>query len=913
MSFLPIIDNSDVEAVKRLSHADKRALTELINAADPHNIFQPAGDSRDPDKRKIICPVCGNGTGDDATPIEVTRDGDVWLYNCFKGCGFSGNLVKIIANEENLNRDNYDDFCRVLAIGARFAAIDVAHVANYDTKPATQMPKHKKQERSSRELAMIKDDIEKSRDIGLCPKDQWRGLTPATLQHFNIGYLENWTHPKSRLEGYYSQPTRRIIIPTPSNTHYNAVALPADRAEMEKLPADKRKYWKPKQHAGDMKLFNPAALFDNKFDLVVVVEGEFDCVSIWQAFSGNLAVVATLGVGNWKRTLLPTIDNRLDDLTGKKFLILFDAEEDSRKASKDLRGELIKRGLPAACRFYFDAFTKRLEDGNKFKIFEYDQKLDANQILQRNGDDWLRDVTQEIIDDAQADLADAEKEIKRRATEIQQHPAQSVRRANLPPEYILSEAQRKILFSESVSDLANAERLKILFGNQLRYLFDAVRWLTYKNGVWTKSANAQAAGVMHFVTKAARILRANAHDDDDYKIVACFENSRKSLPAINYIKGLDGIQISESDLDKHNFLLNCKNGVIDLQTGKLLQADPKLLITRQVNAVYKGLEYRDESNHVDKFLRDIQPDDETREGLLSFLGYSLTGEIRQHVAHFWRGGGRNGKSTLINLLLRLLNNYAVKLPTAAVLASNRPVDADRATTALNPLEGARLAVIDELPRNAKLDIATFKLLTGGDVVPGRRLHEEYRTFPSTAKLIFNGNFLPQLDDVHDLGLTERLRNVPFNQTFVGDRADVNLKDKLSTSESLSTFLSILVEASIRWNKDGLSESNEMLTAKQSYIADSDFIATFVEDHCTLETNLSIPRNQFLERLKKEYPVECSRLFGNRDRAMTEAIKKVPGISYMRDKRGNKFVGVGWNQSDDLDGEPLSSQDYQPEF
>ena len=69
--WLPYATDSDVKAVKQLSRSATDDLKDKINSYDPHFIFEEAGSSRNPDKRKIICPICGNGKGRDATPIEV--------------------------------------------------------------------------------------------------------------------------------------------------------------------------------------------------------------------------------------------------------------------------------------------------------------------------------------------------------------------------------------------------------------------------------------------------------------------------------------------------------------------------------------------------------------------------------------------------------------------------------------------------------------------------------------------------------------------------------------------------------------------------------------------------------------------------------------------------------------------------
>ena len=111
-------------------------------------------------------------------------------------------------------------------------------------------------------LRLIKLDIAEAQShLDDLPERDRRGLTLETLRHFACGYLPNWILTKSRAEftcGLYVKnltgepkhlppPSERIIIPTPSMQHFNAVATSSARLKMSK------DFWK--QHAGTMELF----------------------------------------------------------------------------------------------------------------------------------------------------------------------------------------------------------------------------------------------------------------------------------------------------------------------------------------------------------------------------------------------------------------------------------------------------------------------------------------------------------------------------------------------------------------------------------------------------------------------------------------------------------------------------------
>ena len=271
-----------------------------------------------------------------------------------------------------------------------------------------------------------------------------------------------------------------------------------------------------------------------------------------------------------------------------------------------------------------------------------------------------------------------------------------------------------------------------------------------------------------------------------------FKSAKAVDSAVKSLRGLNSIRITSNDLNRHNNLLNCLNGVIDLQTGKFYEiVDPALLITQKCNAIYLP-NYRNEI--IENFLHEILPDEETLNALIRYLGYSATGECSEEKALFFNGAGGNGKGSLTKTILFLFGNYATTLKTSAVLLTGRTQDAGAATTELNPLEDCRIAIIEELPQGGKLDVAKFKNLTGSDFIPIRRLHQEQINIEPHFSPILSGNYLPELSDTRDPGLLRRLMNIHFTQSFIGNKRNPHLKEKLVSPESLSGFLSLIVEA-----------------------------------------------------------------------------------------------------------------------
>ena len=483
----------------------------------------------------------------------------------------------------------------------------------------------------------------------------------------------------------------------------------------------------------------------------------------------------------------------------------------------------------------------------------------------------------------------------------------------------LSDDNPQSLFTGDASDDDFAQRMVFMFGNQFRYLQETDEWFTYKSnqhggGLW-KNGGQKNSTLYPFATELAKKLAANAHSKTEQELAERFKSTKKKSTTIAAIKGITDVIITLEDLNTHNNLLNVMNGVVDLETGKLYPADPSLLLTQQAKAIYRA-GYRNKI--VDGFLKSILPDEETLAGLMRYLGYAATGECSEEKALFCNGGGGNGKGTMTKTLMHLFGDYAATLKTSAVLLMNRSQDAGAATTELNPLINCRVAIVEELPQGGRLDVAKFKNLTGGDMIPMRLLHQEQINVEPHFSPILSGNYLPELSDTRDPGLKRRLLNIVFEQTFTGEARDPNLKTKLSTADALSGLLSIVVTEAVAWYKHGLIISAAMEQATKDYLDENDFIAEFIEENCERGARLSITRKDFLDRLKNgDYAAECLKQFGNNDRALTSAIKRIEGIEYRRSGRtgGNAFVGIGWKgapKQSTLDQcTPISPDDCPP--
>lgn len=863
------------------------------------------------------CIDCGNGSGDDGTGVIPKLEADGWHYICH--CGASHDNIHLLARHYGL--DSKRDFSAIV----ERACDDFGIALEYDGDAATgnskstagtsgstgnaaadearkrrELQERQKEEEKARELPLIHADIEKARlNLPNLPEAARRGLTLETLEHFGCGFIANWISPKLTVDGKdkFATPTPRFIVPT-ANHYLARLIVPA-----ENYPEGKRKYIHSKEHAGGKELFNGGAIddiIDGKLIYrLIVVEGEIDAMSIWQAFEGKTIGVVALGGAQSYGLLVDALEARLDDGGGIKIkgdnsgkelevVVLFDDDGGGHKSASELLKELSRLNIPAA-ESYFPA------DG--------DTKVDANQILQDKGGVELFNAVMGILggDDTEAALDAAKADI---ATRRRQEAARQATREILATgsgdsgngdEF--TDDLRDFVFKQVTgsSDLDNARRFVKVEDNKLKFLADGDRWLLYEKGLWKLTPSGKNYPLMPLVIDTADKLATAASDKAETKIAAPFRNQRNISGMLSYVKGL--VKVTRADLDKHPQLLNVKNGVIDLQTGELYAHAPELLLTQQINAIYNPAA---ESEIVSKFLRDIQPDADDQLALQVFFGYAFTGEVNVENFLFLQGGGGNGKGTLTGTILDLAGDYGTAFPIRGILKSKN-TDANAATTALNTLICKRLGIGDEIPKSAKVDLGTLKHLTGGDNVPMRRNYEEYGNIAPTWKLIFSGNDPLLIEDIDDEGFLRRFRYLPFTQSFTGSNANSRLKQQLKSDECRSALLKWIVDGA-RWYYDhncGIYISARMEKAAAAYVAAQDWLGDFIREHCEPADDCYIPLADFIAKLKDN----CAEATRYGKPTLQEMIKrkiaKLDGVHYERTRdTGNKhssakIFGLRW--------------------
>ena len=371
----------------------------------PYAVLTAHGVLKNSPDGNFVCPACGNGSGENGTGIqEHIESNGVVTSHCYK-CGESFDNIKILATYYGL--DVRSDFTEIIRRGAgEFLNMDIDFGGNSHN--------------SDEVTFILKDIVESQKNLSAFIDSQggkWRGLLLDTLLHFRCGFLEKWTHPKNIVAGKNLYFSRRIIVQTGSQ-NYNAILLNEDR---NKFP---KKSWK--LNAGNKKLFGLDLLPLNP-ELIILVEGEVDAMSIWQATEGKVFVVAIGGISISKNCFADFL-KFFGNVKKPRILIIPDNDVAGRDNAQKLRDKFVNN--------YFPAVFKFLVDGT--------DKCDANDILQKDGNDKLAEIINNIIADSQADFEQVEQQI-----------AEDSQPVDVKSDFVMSDDLRRKIYFGGNTDLDN--------------------------------------------------------------------------------------------------------------------------------------------------------------------------------------------------------------------------------------------------------------------------------------------------------------------------------------------------------------------------------------------------------------------------------------------------------------------------
>ena len=245
---------------------------------------------------------------------------------------------------------------------------------------------------------------------------------------------------------------------------------------------------------------------------------------------------------------------------------------------------------------------------------------------------------------------------------------------------------------------------------------------------------------------------------------------------VQHIFGM--ISVDELKFDQDPHLLGLNNGVLDLRLGRLRDGSPDDLLTMTTDFAFRPGE---PSAKFLEVMGQIYPIAEELECVRKIFAYSIYGKAPSKMMFVFTddpengGSGDNAKTFIMELLHKMLGEYACISDARILCSGNRSANASGHNEAEAVLKDKRIAILDE-GLKAKVDSNAWRSLSGGGQKKtarrcGSKTSKE-DTFEITSKFFMACNFgmIPQFDVDEDDSKADlsRLVVIKHRSKFVED-------------------------------------------------------------------------------------------------------------------------------------------------
>jgi putative DNA primase/helicase len=397
------------------------------------------------------------------------------------------------------------------------------------------------------------------------------------------------------------------------------------------------------------------------------------------------------------------------------------------------------------------------------------------------------------------------------------------------------------------TDATNAARLLKEHGRDIRYNAAWKKWVVWEKTHWQTDDGA----LIH--EKGLHMVR-NIYDEllktSDYrdrmeieKYAMLSESVRRREAFVKAASWIKELNITSDDLDRNPWLLNVKNGTIDISTGEFREHRQEDMITKCANVGYNP---EADCPAWKQFVREIM---DYNADSITFLqtaaGWALTGDTSEQTMFILFGSGANGKSTFLNTIMYLLGDYAIATPTETFMKRN----GDQNTNDIARLRGTRFVTTTEAEQGRRLSEPLIKQITGNDRMTARFLYGEFFNFVPTFKIFMATNHKPVIKGT-DHGIWRRIKLIPFTTRIAEEKQDKHLEGKLR--EEAPGILNWLLAGTMRWRQEGLKAPAAILSATDEYRGEMDVIGNFLKERCIQNPGVSIR----IRELFKAYQEWC---------------------------------------------------------
>ena len=382
---------------------------------------------------------------------------------------------------------------------------------------------------------------------------------------------------------------------------------------------------------------------------------------------------------------------------------------------------------------------------------------------------------------------------------------------------------KQMLLKEGAHDEGNAQCVHVRYKGKFLHS-ESLGWLVHTGTHWTM--DEAEAKVERAITETliARLNAAIKEEMSEERIKKFIPNSGRVQGAKSQLRSLVSVVPEKFDIEAD--YLNCKNGVVDLRTGEVIEHSPGQRFMH-CTAV----------NYNPKASQDLWWEWligavglEMADWLQIAVGYTLTGHTREEIMFYLFGPPRSGKGTFTETLLNLLGSPLAKEVGFSMFLAQRTGDSQNFDLA--PLKPCRFVAASESNSYERFNEAKIKALTGGNEVYCAFKHKTHFGYKPQFKIWLSSN-QPINADPDDEAVWGRLRVVEFPHSHLGHE-DKSLKYNMRSNENLEGVLAWAVDGAKRWyalGTSGLPEVAGSAKTKQAHRSELDNVQAWIDENC----------------------------------------------------------------------------------
>lgn len=380
-----------------------------------------------------------------------------------------------------------------------------------------------------------------------------------------------------------------------------------------------------------------------------------------------------------------------------------------------------------------------------------------------------------------------------------------------------------------------------------------------RDQIYQKLKNVKRIGVHHgrFYLKTEENWRAILPANLAVEIRKLYKEEEQQYIAATTIKEIQEqllqdpyIQLKFTDDESEEFICLQKE-VFNTDTGRP-ESNNGRSFSYFLNFFYLNVNER--KNPVfDEYIQSVFPEETEvkRRLLLQILGYCLSDYTKAKAAFFFIGESNSGKSTMLELVKRILPEQTV---------TSIPLYRLENRFNLARLSEARINICPEISEKSLTSADIFKMLTSNEMVTAEHKGGKPFEFRLKCKSLNAGNVLPDFKSGEGMAaLINRMVILLFPVSIPPEEQDLELLEKLYEERNsiFSEALDELVE--LKKQKFHFVETKDAEKLKKQLLAQDGAVKNFISERCVLQKGERIYVRELYEEFKEyceENLLEC---------------------------------------------------------